>query len=85
VKRNPSLPRAPRTFVIRVLADGEASQTTLHGQISEPTAEDDWHATFASAEACWALMQGRLEIKLRRRNSRFNSKIRPHTTERTHA
>lgn len=87
VKRNPSLPRvprAPRTFVIRVLAEGDAC-IALHGQISEPTSDEGWQATFASAEELWVLMQGRLGIKLRQRISRPNSRTHPRTTGKTYA
>jgi len=61
VKRNPSLPRPPRTFLIRVLVDGDACDA-LHGQISEPTSDEGWQATFANTNELWALMQGRLGL-----------------------
>ena len=67
MKRNPGLPRIPRTFVIRVLVETEGyACDAVRGQISEPTSDEGWQATFANADELWALMRERLEIKLRR-------------------
>ena len=61
MKRNPSLPRAPRTFVIRVVEDGDACDA-LRGQVSEPASDEGWQATFGNAAELWALIEARLGL-----------------------
>jgi hypothetical protein len=68
VKRRQGLPRTTsRTFVIRfVVDDTDDLATALRGQLSEPTCEEGWFATFASADECMQLLRGRLQSKVRR-------------------
>lgn len=52
-----SQPQRPRAFVMRIIQD---AQGNLHGQISEPSAASEWHATFASAADLWRFLTERL-------------------------
>jgi hypothetical protein len=68
VKRRQGLPRTTsRTFVIRfVVDDTDDSATALRGQMSEPTCEEGWVATFANTDECWRMLQARLRISTKR-------------------
>ena len=52
--------RRPHTFIVRILHDEDGE--TLHGQVSDPTAANGWHATFSSATELWGMLTERMGV-----------------------